>query len=102
MPDVLRAGYDERLDFGRWLSEQGQRFEEIVLGHLATQVALTRIAGDRTDARSPRAALETWRAMERGDAAIAQGVLRDPQARRYGKVALNAWSSTYAPSTIGS
>jgi len=88
VPDVMRAGYDERLDFGRWVSEQGQRFEEAVLAHLATQVALTRIPGDRTDARSPRAALETWRAMERGDQAIAQGVLRDPQARMYGKVDL--------------
>ena len=88
VPDVMRAGYDERLDFGRWLSEQGQRFEAAVLAHLGTQVALTRIAGERADARSRAAALETWRAMERGDAAIAQGVLRDPQARIYGKVDL--------------
>lgn len=49
MPDVLRAGYDERLDFGRWVAERGRMFEEIVFTHLATQVALTRIAGDRTD-----------------------------------------------------
>lgn len=88
VPDVMRAGYDERLDFGRWLSEQGQRFEATVLAHLATQVGLTTIPGDRTDARSPRAALETWRAMQRGDSAIAQGVLRDPQSRMYGKVDL--------------
>ena len=26
VPDVMRAGYDERLDFARWVSEQGQRF----------------------------------------------------------------------------
>lgn len=88
VPDSMRAGYDERLDFGRWVSERGQRFEEAVLAHLASQVALTRIAGGRTDARSLDAALETWRAMERGDPAIAQGVLRDPQARVYGKVDL--------------
>lgn len=88
VPDVMRAGYDERLDFGRWVADRGRRFEEIVFAHLATQLALTRIAGDRTDARSLRAALDTWHAMERGDAAIAQGVLRDPQARRYGQVDL--------------
>ena len=87
-PDTMRAGYDERFDFGRWVAEAGRRFEAAVLEHLGTQVALTRIGGERTDARSRQAAEETWRAMARGDPAIAQGVVRDPQARMYGKVDL--------------
>lgn len=87
-PDTMRAGYDERFDFGRWLVERGRRFEDAVLRHLATQLAVTRIGGERTDARSLQAAEETWRAMARGDPVIAQGVLRDPQARMYGTVDL--------------
>lgn len=87
-PDTMRSGYDERFDFGRWLAERGRRFEEAVLEHLGSEVTLTRISGGRTDARSREAAEETWRAMARGDPAIAQGVVRDPQARMYGMVDL--------------
>ena len=88
VPDTMYAGYDERLDFTRWIAERGRQFEETVLAHLATQVAVTRIGGERTDARSREAAGETWHAMARGDPVIAQAVVRDPQARRYGKVDL--------------
>ena len=95
-PDTMRAGYDERFDFGRWVSERGRLFEEAVLQHLASQVTLTRIGGVRTGARSRQAAEETWRAMARGDGAIAQGVLRDPQARMYGKVDLLVRSDVLA------
>lgn len=87
-PDTMRAGYDERFDFQRWVAERGRRFEETVLDHLDAQLTLTRIGSERTDARSLQAAEETWRAMARGDGAIAQGVLRDPQSRMYGKVDL--------------
>jgi hypothetical protein len=96
VPDVLRAGYDERLDFGRWVAEQGVRFEAAVLAHLATQVPLTRIGDERTDARSREAADETWRALERGDPAIAHAVLRDPQARMHGSVDLIVRSDVLA------
>ncbi|MDQ3096928.1 MAG: hypothetical protein M3Q61_02010 [Chloroflexota bacterium] len=95
-PDTMRAGYDERFDFGRWVSERGRLFEEAVLAHLASLVTLTRIGGARTDARSLQAAEETWRAMARGDGAITQGVLRDPQARMYGKVDLLVRSDVLA------
>lgn len=88
VPDTMYAGYDARLDFSRWIVERGQRFEEAVLAHLASQVQVTRIGGTHTDARSREAAEETWDALARGDPVIAQGVLRDPQARRYGKVDL--------------
>lgn len=88
IPDPMRAGYDERFDFQRWVAERGRLFEEAVLDHLGSQLTLTRIGGELTDARSLQAAEETWRAMARGDGAIAQGVLRDPQTRMYGKVDL--------------
>ena len=54
VPDAMRAGYDERLDFGRWVAEQGQRFEAVVLSHLAAQLALTRIALHRLRADTGR------------------------------------------------
>jgi len=95
-PDAMRAGYDERFDFQRWVAERGRRFEEAVLEHLDAQLTLTRIGGERTDARSLQAAEETWRAMARGDSAIAQAVLRDPQARMYGKVDLLVRSDVLA------
>ncbi len=86
--DDQRASYDERFDFQRFLARQGQRFEEKVLEDLEQRVGLTRIDIDRDDARSLAAAHETVAAIERGERVIAQGLLRDPQARTYGRIDL--------------
>jgi hypothetical protein len=86
--DDQRAAYDERFDFQRFLARQGRRFEDAVLGDLEQRVGVTRIDVDRDDARSLTAAHATVAAMERGERVIAQGLLRDPQSRTYGRVDL--------------
>ena len=82
--DDQRATYDERFDLGRFLRSQGERFEAAVVADLDRRYGVVRIGGDRRDPRSLSAAEDTWAAMERGSQIIAQGVLRDPQARMYG------------------
>ena len=94
--DDQRAGYDERFDFQRFLAQQGQRFEDAVLADLATRVGLTRIDPDREGARSLAGAHATVAAMERGERAIAQGLLRDPQTRTYGRTDLLVRSDVLA------
>ena len=86
--DDQRAAYDERFDFQRFLARQGQRFEAAVLDDLERRIGLTRIDVDRDDARSLAAAHATVAAMERGERVIAQGLLRDPQTRTYGRIDL--------------
>ena len=94
--DDQRASYDERFDFQRFLARQGQRFEERVLADLERRFGLTRIDVAREDARSLGAAHATVAAMERGERVIAQGVLRDPQTRTYGRIDLLLRSDTLA------
>ena len=94
--DDQRAAYDERFDFQRFLARQGRRFEEKVLEDLEQRVGLTRIAIDRTGARSLAAAHATVAAMARGERAIAQGLLRDPQSRTYGRIDLLVRSDVLA------
>ena len=94
--DDQRAAYDERFDFQRFLASQGKRFEERVLGDLEERVGLTRIDVDRNDARSLAAAHATVAAMERGERVIAQGLLRDPQSRTYGRIDLIVRSDVLA------
>ncbi|MHB8631231.1 MAG: hypothetical protein ACYC9W_04815 [Candidatus Limnocylindria bacterium] len=86
--DDQRAAYDERFDFQRFLARQGHRFEETVLGDLERRVGVTRIDDRPGDARSLAAAHATVAAMERGERVIAQGLLRDPQTRTYGRIDL--------------
>lgn len=94
--DDQRAGYDERFDFQKCLGEQGRRFEDAVLADLERRVGLTRIDVESRDARSLAAARATVAAMERGERVIAQGLLRDPQARRYGRIDLLVRSDVLA------
>jgi len=86
--DDRRAAYDPRFDFHAFLAEQGLRFEEAVIADLERRVGVTRIATDPAGARSLAAAEATVAALERGERVIAGGVLRDPQARSYGRVDL--------------
>ncbi len=92
--DELLPGYDERFDFGRSLMRLGLLFEEHVVSYLERRVPVTRIAGE--GARSLEAAQATATALQRGDPAIARGVLRDPQARTYGRVDLLVRSDVLA------
>ncbi|HUG56559.1 MAG TPA: hypothetical protein VMJ92_05715 [Candidatus Limnocylindrales bacterium] len=86
--DDADPGYDPAFDLRRFLADQGGRFEAKVLADIAARHGLTRIGRGSADARSLDAARETWEAMRLGVPAIAQAVLRDPQARLYGKVDL--------------
>jgi len=94
--DDQRAAYDERFDFQRFLGMQGKRFEERVLADLEQRVGLTRIEVESRDARSLAAAHATVAAMERGERVIAQGLLRDPQTRTYGRIDLLVRSDVLA------
>ena len=94
--DDQRAGYDERFDFQKFLGEQGRRFEDEVLADLERRVGLTRIDATSRDARSLGSAQATVAAMERGERVIAQGLLRDPQSRRYGRIDLLVRSDVLA------
>lgn len=94
--DDQLAAYDERLDFQQFLARQGRKFEDRVLEDLESRIGLARIDIDRDDARSLAAAHATVEAMERGERAIAQGLLRDPQARRYGRIDLLVRSDVLA------
>ena len=94
--DDQRASYDERLDLQAFLAAQGRRFEDAVLTDLERRVGVTRISVDRDDARSLAAAHATVAAMERGERVIAQGLLRDPQSRLYGRIDLLVRSDVLA------
>ncbi|MDP9320684.1 MAG: hypothetical protein M3P16_06280 [Chloroflexota bacterium] len=94
--DDQRAAYDERFDFQEFLARQGRRFEETVVDALANRVGVTRIDVDRDNARSLAAAHATVAAMERGERVIAQGLLRDPQTRTYGRIDLLVRSDVLA------
>ncbi|HAF11805.1 MAG TPA: hypothetical protein DCK98_17260 [Chloroflexi bacterium] len=94
--DDQRAAYDEHFDFQRFLARQGRRFEEKVLEDLERRVGLTRIDIDRDDARSLATAHATVAAIERGERVIAQGLLRDPQTRTYGRIDLLVRSDVLA------
>ncbi len=86
MRDELHAGYDERFDFGRYVAARARAFEERAIAYLGERVALTRIGGE--GARALDDAHATVDAIERGDEAIAGGVLRDAEHAVYGRADL--------------
>jgi hypothetical protein len=94
--DDQRAAYDERFDFQQFLAHQGRRFEQKVVEDLEARVGVARIEVDHDDARSLAAAHATVAAMERGERVIAQALLRDPQARTYGRIDLLVRSDVLA------
>ena len=82
------AGYDETFDLGRFLMQQGHRFERALIADLGTRWEVVRIAKRPDEARSLGAATATWEAMRAGIPVIAGAVLRDPQLRTFGVVDL--------------
>src|SRR5579871_6917827 len=94
--DDERPGYDARYDFGRFVLEQGIKFEKAVIGYLARSTPVTTVAKDPGDTRSLERAQATWKAIERGDPIIAQAVLRDPESRMHGAADLLVRSDVLA------
>ena len=100
--DSQRPGYDARLDFGRFIMEQGRRFETAVIELVRATNAVVQIAHGAS--LSVRAA-ETWAAMCEERPIIYQGVLLDEQARISGIPDLLVRSDVLArlfPSTLSS
>ncbi len=100
--DDRQPAYDPRFDLPRLIGERGQRFEELVIAHLAGRYPVTRVAELADDARSLDAARATWQAMAAGDPVVAHAVLRDPQSRTYGVVDLLVRSDVLAHEFPGS
>ncbi|MCH8230546.1 MAG: hypothetical protein IIA53_09485, partial [Chloroflexi bacterium] len=82
--DIDVPGYDERLDFGVFVTNQGNLFEGMFMAWLDERVGVETI-GDSRVARSLDAVERTTANMERGTEIIAQGVLRNPENRTYGQ-----------------
>ena len=84
LPDNELDGYDERTDFGHFIMDKGLAFESAVVDYLKTRLSLYIVGQHLGGSRGLGAAEETLRAMERGEPAIYQVVLRDPASRTYG------------------
>lgn len=77
-------GWDPRLDFGAFVMGQGIRFERCVMAELSRLAQVFVVRGEGDSSRDEEMCRATWDAMERGEEAIAQGVLRDPEHRVHG------------------
>ena len=84
--DQQQPGYDLRTDFGPFILQQGQLFEQAVLRHLATlqRQPLHQIATTPDDIRSLGKVRQTIAALLANEEVICQAVLWDPQSRTYG------------------
>lgn len=82
--DFDLPGYDPRTDFSQFMMRKGREFEDAVVSYLGTLLPIHVIGADPMRSRSLEAAEETYEAMLRGEPAISQAVLRDPQHRTYG------------------
>ena len=80
--------YDPRTDFSLFIMRKGVEFESAVVEHLGTLLPVVTIATGPEASRDLRAAEETFEAMRRGEACIAQAVLRDAHTRTYGRADL--------------
>jgi hypothetical protein len=83
-PDDRRPEYDPRYDYWSVLYEQAARFEREVVACLRRDASVTTIASSSIEGRSLDLAMATVQAMQRGDAIIYQGVLRDAESRTFG------------------
>ena len=81
---------DERTDFDRFVADKGREFEAAVVEHLRS-LGIGEVFKIGSESPSPAEsqsldlAVETWEAMAAGAEIIAQGVLRDPEHRTYGR-----------------
>ena len=82
--DTDLPGYDERLDFARFIMSMGNKFEDVFMAWLDERVGVVTM-GNFNASRSLEAAEQTVAEMERGAAVIAQAPLRNPENRTYGQ-----------------
>lgn len=82
--DDARPGYDERLDFFRFVAAQGGAFEDAVAAYLAERSDLIRIGTSGLDSQDLDKAKETLAALVDGREIVHQGVLWNPANGTYG------------------
>ena len=82
--DDAARGYDTRLDFTRFIMDQGIAFEAAVAEHFRRLKSVVTIADDRLRILEPEAMRETLAAMHAGHPVIHQGVLHDPGSQTFG------------------
>lgn len=83
-PDFLLPSYDSRTDYRKFIMAKGNEFEDAVVKHLETLIHVYNVATSPMRGRSLEAAESTFAAMQRGEPAISQAVLRDAESRTYG------------------
>ena len=82
--DDRRQDYDERLDFFRFVAEQGVAFEEAVAAYLADRGDLVRIGASGLESQDSDKARETLAGLADGCEIVHQGILWNPANRTYG------------------
>ncbi len=82
--DDRREGYDERLDFFRFIAHRGVAFEDAVAACLADRSDLIRIGASGLDSQDLSKAKETLEALADGREIVHQGILWNPATRTYG------------------
>ncbi len=87
---IVRDRPDDRTDFDGFVTAKGREFEAAVVKHLRSLgIGEIRAIGSESsspvESQSLDLAHETWEAMAAGTEIVAQGVLRDPECRTYGR-----------------
>ena len=77
-------GYDERLDFFRFVADQGVAFEDAVAAYLADRSDLIRIGASGLDSQDFDKAKETLSALADGREIVHQAILWNPANGTYG------------------
>jgi hypothetical protein len=84
-PDQELGGYDPRMDFTKFVLDQGRRFEAAVLPVLASHgLEVVAVRGPDESSRDPLLAHRTVELLKEGVPAVWQGVLHDTESRTYG------------------
>lgn len=84
LPDNVRASYDERTDFRRFLTARAVEFERAVVRWFADVCDVARIPRGPGSTRSRAAVEATWEAIAAGSEMVVQGVLWNPDTRTHG------------------
>ena len=82
--DDTRPGYDERLDFFRFVADQGVAFEDAVAAYLADRSDVIRIGASGLDSQELNKAKETFAALADGREIVHQAILWNPANGTYG------------------
>ena len=83
--DDADGPFDQRTDFLTFIFAKGNGFEAAMIGHIRSLISVYEVhPAPRVFGRDLAAAEDTLRAMRRGEPAIYQAVLRDPESRTYG------------------